>query len=515
MANRFPIVLDADSGRLRELPSGDNLELTGNNITGLLSLTTSGGITVGGTLNVSGTANADTVQATNATVTTLNATTILIGGQPISSTQVQSDFNENNTLSAAFIKNKPAIPEDVADLTDDQNLLAGGFSGDYNDLTNLPSIPSDIQELSDNNNLIPDDVSDLTDNTNLFVSSFTDLDDTADNYTGQANKLIVVNSGATGIGFTGQDELAITSGQVTGALGYTPYDGATNSNNYINAGFLNGTGDITYNETTGEISFNNASGYLTSEADTIDSVSGRGGTTTNNISVGGFTATGITNTGTTEFDGNMTGRSSGTLTIDVNDAGTPGTLALGSAGNVALGSATRTTTSSPITPSTNGGTSLGESSLAYSNVYANTVTIGSITPTGSTLAVGSTSSGFELNLNADTRVEIGGGSAVSLKIASMARATMTGKSSPEVGDIVYNNSEGCAQMYIPTYNGTDGNAWVQLTIPFGGQPDASVDHEGMFAVADGTNWDPLGTGDIALAVRLGGAWYTVNVTEIA
>jgi hypothetical protein len=512
MASRFPIVLDTDSGRLRELPSGDDLSLSGNNITGLLSLTTTGGITVGGTLNVSGTANADTVAATTANVTTLNATTILIGGQPISSTQVQSDFNEANTLSAAFIKNKPAIPEDVADLTDDQNLLSGGFSGDYNDLTNLPSIPSDIQQLSDNNNLIPDDIQDLTDNSNLLVSAFTDLSDTADNYTGQADKLIVVNSGATGIGFTGVDELAITSGQVTGALGFTPYDGATNSNNYINAGFLNGTGDITYDETTGEISFNNASGYLTSETDTLDSVTGRGGTTTNNISVGNFTTTGITNTGTTEFDGNFTGRSTGTLIIDVNSAGVPGTLQLGNSGNVALASTTRTTTSSPITPATNGGTSLGESSLAYSNVYANTITVGSVTPTGTSMNVGSTSSGFELILDGD-RVEIGGGTSASLKIKEMTRATMTGKTA-ELGDIVYNNSEGCAQMYIPSFNGTDGNAWVQLTIPFGGTPDASADHEGMFAVANGVDWDPLGDGSIALVVRLGGTWYTVNVTEV-
>jgi hypothetical protein len=126
--------------------------------------------------------------------------------------------------------------------------------------------------------------------------------------------------------------------------------------------------------------------------------------------------------------------------------------------------------------------------------------------------VGSTSSGFELILDGD-RVEIGGGTSASLKIKEMTRATMTGKTA-ELGDIVYNNSEGCAQMYIPSFNGTDGNAWVQLTIPFGGTPDASADHEGMFAVANGVDWDPLGDGSIALVVRLGGTWYTVNVTEV-
>ena len=512
MASRFPIVLDTDSGRLTELPSGDDLSLTGNNITGLLSLTTTGGITVGGTLNVSGTANADTVAATTANVTTLNATTITIGGQPLSSTQVQSDFNEGNTLSAAFIKNKPAIPEDIADLTDDQNLLSGGFSGDYNDLTNLPSIPSDVQELSDNNNLIPDDIQDLTDNSGLLVDAFTDLSDTPDNYTGQAGKIMAVNSGETGVGYIDTDSLVITSLQVTNALGFTPYNGATNPNGYIDAAFLSGGTDISYDETTGAISFTNDSGYLTAETDTLASVTGRGGTTTNNISVGNFTTTGITNTGTTEFDGNMTGRSTGTLTIDVNSAGTPGTLALGSAGNVALGSATRTTTSSPITPATNNGTSLGESSLAFSNVYATAITIGSITPTGTSLTVGATTTGFELNLNADTRVEIGGGTTAALALNQMSGTDMSGRTGNQDGDIVFSTTENAAYMYIGSYSGQDGNTWVAMTPTFGGTPANA--HEGMIAVANGVDWNPAGDGTTQAMIRIGGAWRIISLVDV-
>lgn len=55
--------------------------------------------------------------------------------------------------------NKPAIPTDLDDLTDNTALL---FDKDYNSLTNLPSIPADLSDLTDANNL-------------LFSRSYTDL----------------------------------------------------------------------------------------------------------------------------------------------------------------------------------------------------------------------------------------------------------------------------------------------------------------------------------------------------
>lgn len=47
--------------------------------------------------------------------------------------------------------NKPSIPADLNDLTDNTSLL---FDGDYDSLTNLPSIPADLTDLTDANNLI-------------------------------------------------------------------------------------------------------------------------------------------------------------------------------------------------------------------------------------------------------------------------------------------------------------------------------------------------------------------------
>jgi hypothetical protein len=67
-------------------------------------------------------------------------------------------------------------------------------------------------------------------------------------------------------------------------------------------GLISGTGDIGYDNSTGVISFSNTSGYLTeyTEVDTLDSVTGRGATTSNNIQVGDMTVTGnLTVSGTT------------------------------------------------------------------------------------------------------------------------------------------------------------------------------------------------------------------------
>ena len=100
--------------------------------------------------------------------------------------------------------------------------------------------------------------------------------------------------------------------QLIGVSGDLSYDSGTGTIGFVERtdgevrGLLSATGDISYNSTTGEFSFNNSSGYLTSasitETDTLDSVTGRGSTTTNTIQVGGLTVTGnLTVEGTTTF----------------------------------------------------------------------------------------------------------------------------------------------------------------------------------------------------------------------
>ena len=55
MANRYPLVVDtSNSNKIKEIPNGDNLLLTGNSITGVVNVTASGDISAAN-LNVSGT----------------------------------------------------------------------------------------------------------------------------------------------------------------------------------------------------------------------------------------------------------------------------------------------------------------------------------------------------------------------------------------------------------------------------------------------------------------------------
>ena len=47
MANRFPLIVDtSDSNKIKEIPSGDNLQLSGNDIVGVVNITGSGTLTI-------------------------------------------------------------------------------------------------------------------------------------------------------------------------------------------------------------------------------------------------------------------------------------------------------------------------------------------------------------------------------------------------------------------------------------------------------------------------------------
>ena len=61
MANRFPLIVDNSALQIKELPSGDNLDLTGNSITGVVDITASGDVSIGGTLTYQDVTNVDSV----------------------------------------------------------------------------------------------------------------------------------------------------------------------------------------------------------------------------------------------------------------------------------------------------------------------------------------------------------------------------------------------------------------------------------------------------------------------
>lgn len=159
MANRFPLVVDTDdSNRIKEIPSGDLLDLNNSGIANLGSLSVAGNLSggalqssgtisstgnatiggnasitgdasVGGTLDITGTSSfTGAISATSVTATgTIDAANFTVGGSPLSSIQVQSDWTETNVNSAAYIKNKPAdsVINSIFDITD----VEEGFGG--------------------------------------------------------------------------------------------------------------------------------------------------------------------------------------------------------------------------------------------------------------------------------------------------------------------------------------------------------------------------------------------------
>lgn len=133
----FPLILDTSNGnQLKELPSGEDLDLDGSGLLNLSSLSLTGGLTagsasttgnisVGGNTTITGTiAVTGTGTFTGAITTadinssgTIDAQSITINGEALSASQVQSDWNETDNTDPAFILNKPNIPQEINDLT--------------------------------------------------------------------------------------------------------------------------------------------------------------------------------------------------------------------------------------------------------------------------------------------------------------------------------------------------------------------------------------------------------------
>ncbi len=61
MANRYPLIANSSSNQIQELANADNLDLTGNNIVGVVSITASGNVTIGGTLTYEDVTNQDVI----------------------------------------------------------------------------------------------------------------------------------------------------------------------------------------------------------------------------------------------------------------------------------------------------------------------------------------------------------------------------------------------------------------------------------------------------------------------
>lgn len=96
MANRFPLVVNTATSRIAELPSGDNLDLTGSDISNV------GNITVASTITAT-TFNGTITNATNATYAT-TAGTVTTAAQPnITSTGTLVSLTVTGTVTGGNI----------------------------------------------------------------------------------------------------------------------------------------------------------------------------------------------------------------------------------------------------------------------------------------------------------------------------------------------------------------------------------------------------------------------------
>jgi len=271
MANRFPLVVDTNDGnRLKEIPSGDSLDfssvgianLTSLSVSGELSsstLATTGNASIGGTLNVTGASTISTL-----TATTMTATSLTLNGNLVVP-QIQSDWTETDTNSAAFILNKPNL----------------------NQINNL----DDIGDVN---------VADAVLNEVLTYDGFTWQSSPAAGGIDLTDFSVVTNP-ASGQGslqydnegvFTFTPPNALTSGSNISEL-VNDEDFTTlaviDANNYLQQGDIIGSGRITATAATGQVTLSfDATGLLSAEVDTLETVTGRGATSSVAIEADAF-----------------------------------------------------------------------------------------------------------------------------------------------------------------------------------------------------------------------------------
>ena len=122
MADRYPLVVDAtNNNKIKEIPSGDNLLLTGNSITGVVNVTASGTVTaqhaiISGTLSIAGNPLAS--------IASTGAYSDLTGAP----SGVSSFTNDSNYVSAGA---------NLSSFTNDLGFVAGSLS--FGSITGKPN----------------------------------------------------------------------------------------------------------------------------------------------------------------------------------------------------------------------------------------------------------------------------------------------------------------------------------------------------------------------------------------
>lgn len=452
MANRYPLIIDSTTKQIKEIPSGDNLNLTGTGITGLSALSISGSLT-SQSLTTGDVTSSGNISATGNITTGGNLTVagnILLDGTNILESIDYADVLNTPTLATVAtsgeyndLSNKPvlsnvALSGSYTDLLNRPTFANVATSGNYNDLSNRPSlapvaISGDYIDLT-NTPTVPSDLSDLSDNTGILSNlTFVGLSDVPSSYVGQAGKFIQVSLNETGLQFSDASS-TITYTDVIDALGFTPYDSANPAN------------------------------YITTESDTFDTVVGRGAITASSITVGGLSSSGAISGSNLTLSGNIVLDNAGAISLD-GAAGS--TLTIGGGSTLVVNSQQPINVGNTILPATDDSYDLGSATKQFSNAYINdTVYYGDLQgiPGKANVTIGAAGN---INLTAGTatsRVAIFQGV---FKIPVLT-TTQRNALSAQFGDIIYNNTTSQVQIYvaIASYSGFEPVAgWVNLYNP--------------------------------------------------
>ena len=439
MANRFPLILDtADSNKIKELPSGDNLDLTGSGISAVDGITASGTVT------------SKDIRMIGYTTSERDA---------LSASQGQLIYNTSIGKFQGYIGSAWQSFQgiDYTDLSITTASPSGAGSLSYNNNTGVFTFtPTDTaaQSLS----LVGQNLTISGGNTISLtslqgVNTFVGLNDTPANLTGVAEYFVKVNSAADGLEFI-QDPGYITgvafsdiSSKPTTLTGYGITDAQTTLVSGTNIKTVNGTsvlgsGNIATQATlvsgtniktingesilgSGNISISGGSGSVAP----MNFAVGADDSTLRQISTGEsirfIGGSGIDTT--SDAEGNITiTLTGGANTGDVTFAGT--TLDTGDSSGISFTPAV--TMSSDLTV---------ENDITVNNdinVKGSLNTVGSGTP--------EIFSDNEIELNAGTRIQATTGPFQMLPITASQRSALT----PANGDLIYNTTSNAFQGYV-------------------------------------------------------------------
>jgi hypothetical protein len=344
MANRFPLVIDTEgTAQIKEIPAGDNLDFTSVGISNLTSLSVAGSLSggsltitgnttlnnasIGGTLGVSGAATMAAISATS-----IDASSFTVSGQPLSSIQVQSDWNVSNSADPAFIRNKPSFStvvelDDLADvnivsLLNGQVLAFDGPSGEWRNTApsggiSLTSLSVISNPASGNGSLVYDNSTGVFEFTPANVptltsqltndASFTTLAAVASAGYLLKTGLTVSTASPAGNGSLSYNDtngiFSFTPALVPTAVSQLSNDAnyttlaAVDSAGYLLDGDVLSTGRITRTVAGGQVTLGfDDVGLLTAEVDNLQSVTDRSNVTTNTITAASFDASDLLGT---------------------------------------------------------------------------------------------------------------------------------------------------------------------------------------------------------------------------